>query len=151
MDMLIKLYVLPEDDVPMPEYELRRVLPSERTKLAELVEAHFSRGWADEFLTASVGQPPRSFVALDEAGNFVGFSCYDGAFKGFFGPVGVIGTHRGKGIGKALTLEALRAMRADGYAYAIAGWVSDEAFYREQFGAELIPDSEPGAYAGKLK
>ncbi|MEM0896710.1 MAG: GNAT family N-acetyltransferase [Verrucomicrobiota bacterium] len=150
MDMLIKLYVLPERKSLPPGYALRRILPSEGSRCAEFVAEEFSRGWADEFLVAVGMQPPRAFIALDAEGSIAGFSCYDAAFKGFFGPIGVLESHRGLGLGRALTLEALFAMQAEGYAYAVAGWVSDEGFYREQFGAEVIPDSEPGAYGRKI-
>ena len=58
---------------------------------------------------------------------------------------------RGRGIGKALVLAALHAMRAEGYAYAIIGWASSVDFYRKAVGATVIEGSEPGIYPPPLK
>ena len=150
MDMLARLYALPAKPPGPDGYSIRRVLPSERHSVRAWIAEHFAEGWADEFEVASASMPPSVFVAMDPDGGVAGFACYDAAFRGFFGPVGVAEPHRGSGLGKALTLATLHAMREAGYAYAVIGWVSDEAFYRDLVGAETIPDSEPGAYAGKL-
>ncbi len=89
MDMLAKLYALP-DTPPAPEgFSLRRVLPSERTAMRTWIAEHFTEGWADEFEVASATQPPGVFVAMDAEDKPAGFACYDAAFRGFFGPVGV--------------------------------------------------------------
>lgn len=150
--------MLPLPSIPfLPEipdcavgFHIRRVLPSERSRIGDWVRGEFTSGWADEFNVACSAQPPCAFVAVTPGGEPVGFACYNAAFKGFFGPVGVAENARGNGLGKTLTLTTLHAMREAGYAYAIIGWVSESAFYAKLLGAELIPDSEPGAYAGKV-
>ena len=53
---------------------------------------------------------------------------------------------RQRGIGRALLLSALHAMRAEGYAYGIIGWASSVDFYRRAVGAIEIAGSEPGIY-----
>lgn len=57
---------------------------------------------------------------------------------------------RGKGIGEALLIESLAAMRATGYAYAIIGGAGPTQFYARAVGAVEIPGSTPGIYAGML-
>ena len=42
------------------------------------------------------------------------------------------------------------AMKEEGYAYAVIGWVASEDFYAHAVGATVIPDSEPGIFRGKL-
>ena len=51
----------------------------------------------------------------------LGFACYDTTHKNFFGPTGVDAAKRGQGIGTALLLATLHAMREAGYMYAIIG------------------------------
>ena len=55
-------------------------------------------------------------------------------------------TEQGGGIGRALLLRSLAAMRAEGYAYAVIGGVGPQEFYKKCGGAMLIPDSVPGIY-----
>ena len=57
---------------------------------------------------------------------------------------------RGRGIGTALLLATLHAMRDAGYMYAIIGGAGPVGYY-EKVGAAVIPDSEPSrAYQGML-
>ena len=77
----------------------------------------------------------------------VGYACYNATAPDFFGPTAVDPSYRGRGIGRALLLSCLRAMRAEGYVYAIVGGVGPAAFYEKTVGASLIPDSDPGIYA----
>lgn len=62
----------------------------------------------------------------------------------FFGPTRVLDEEQGGGIGRALLLRSLAAMRAEGYAYAVIGGVGPQEFYKKCVGAMLIPDSVPG-------
>ena len=67
-----------------------------------------------------------------------------GAASWLFGAtVGIVGLG---GIGRALLLRSLAAMRAEGYAYAVIGGVGPQEFYKKCVGAMLIPDSVPGIY-----
>ena len=57
---------------------------------------------------------------------------------------------RGQGIGTALLLATLHAMRDAGYMYAIIGGAGPVGYY-EKVGATVIPDTEPSrAYLGML-
>jgi hypothetical protein len=49
-----------------------------------------------------------------------------------------------------LIRETLAEMKANGYAYAILGWVGPEKFFERVVGATIIEGSEPGLYRGLL-
>ena len=71
--------------------------------------------------------------------------------RGFFGPLGVAEAWRTKGVGAALLLQCLHAIRAHGYAYAIIGGVGPKAFYEKVVPVMEIPGSSPGIYQGLLR
>ncbi|MES1165626.1 MAG: GNAT family N-acetyltransferase, partial [Verrucomicrobiota bacterium] len=152
---------------------VRRPAASERTAVIDWMRAHGSPGWADECAAAFARQPIACFVAVDvdQTGTLGGFpeppattplgeaqlrqregealcgvACYDAACRNFFGPELVAPDRRGRGIGRALLLSALHAMRADGYAYAIIGWAASVDFYQRAVGAVVIDGSTPGIY-----
>ena len=154
-DMLVKLYELPElAPVIAAQREkgvtIRRSMPPERHVVLDWVRQHFSEPWVSETGIAYSHFPVSCFVATRD-GQLLGFGCYDATQKGFFGPTGVAEMERGQGIGRALLLACLHAMYAEGYGYAIIGWVGPAEFYAKAVGATLIPDSEPGVYRGMLR
>ena len=110
----------------------------------------FSSYWADEVMNAFAHQPPTCFIATHER-KIVGFSAYECTRRDYFGPTGVSPDFRGKGIGRVLLLECLRAMYELGYVYAIMGGVGPADFYAKCVGATPIPDSTPGIYADLLE
>jgi GNAT superfamily N-acetyltransferase len=73
---------------------------------------------------------------------FAGFGCYDATALGFFGPIGVQESMRGKGTGKALLLACLLDMKLKGYGYAIIGMTNLLDFYGKCVGAVPIEGSE---------
>ncbi len=148
-DLLVKLYDLP----PAPELEttvVRRALAPERGIVKNWVKARFSPGWAQEVAVAFGSQPIRCLVAA-HGDDLLGFACFNTTFQGFFGPIGVKEEARGGKIGEALTLQALQAMREEGFAYAVIGATKAEAYFQRIFGAIPIPNSWPGAYEGMLR
>jgi GNAT superfamily N-acetyltransferase len=153
-DMLVKLYELPDAAPLISALEeqgvtIRRALAAEKHIVARWVAETFSRAWASECEVALAHQPVGCFIAV-EADEIIGFACYDAAHRNFFGPTGVHKNERGRGVGKALLVAALAAMRDEGYAYAIIGGVGPSSFYRQTVGAVLIEDSAPGIYRGLL-
>jgi GNAT superfamily N-acetyltransferase len=106
--------------------------------------------WADELLAAFAFVPPNLYLAI-ENGSVIGFACYNATRPDYFGPTGVLESHRRRGIGRVLLLQCLEALRAEGYAYAIIGGVGPAGFYEKAVGATLISDSEPGIYRDRLK
>jgi predicted N-acetyltransferase YhbS len=154
-DMLVNLLHLPPADEALAEMRgaglvVRRARPWELTQVREFVLDNFSQAWADEVATGLVRQPVTVFIALRD-GRLVGFAAYECTRKDFFGPTGVVESERGRGLGRALLLVALRGLRELGYAYAVIGGVGPAAFYERAVGARLIPDSSPGIYADPLR
>lgn len=155
-DMLVKLYDLPAD-ASAPDrclasgIRIRCPMPYEKSGVLDMIRREFGTGWADEAGTAFSWQPIRCVIATEQ-GRIVGFAAYDTTARGFFGPTGVLCSHRGRGIGKALLLASLRALAERGYAYAIIGQAGEKArqFYAKTVGATLIPGSDPGIYRDRL-
>jgi hypothetical protein len=152
-DMLVKLYELPELEPALRQSRergvvIRRAVPSERPPLRRWVDEHFPY-WTGEVDIVFTRLPVTCFVALREH-EILGFACYDGICKNFFGPTGVRESERGTGIGRALLLASLHAQKAQGYAYAIIGGVGPAEYYTKAVGATLIDGSTPGIYGGTL-
>jgi GNAT superfamily N-acetyltransferase len=148
-DLLVKLYELPDAAAAVARVAaegvvVRRANAWERRAVVDWVAARFP-AWASECEVAFAQVPCRCFVGV-RSGQVVGFACHDVARRNFFGPTGVATEARGHGIGAALALVTLAAMRDDGYAYAIIGGVGPADFYARVAGATAIPGSAPGIY-----
>ena len=150
-DLLVNLLKLsPGEDTSAQGFILRRAQPFELTPIHDFIAKNFSRNWADEISVGFARQPISVFVATIDR-ELVGFAAYECTRRGFFGPTGVVEAARGKGIGKALVLASLEALREMGYVYAIIGAAGPVRFYQKTVGAIIIPDSEPGIYTDLLK
>ena len=148
-DFLVTLYGLP----PLRSVsgvDVRPALPPEKHAVGSWVGATFGPGWASEASVAFSGHPIRCHIAV-AGGVLIGFACWDATARGFFGPEGVAEVWRGKGVGAALLVQCLHAMRAHGYAYAIIGGVGPRAFYERVVPVMEIPGSSPGIYQGMLR
>ena len=151
-DMLVKLYDLPDSSALYKKLadqgiKIIRPMTPNKTKVVEWVREHFRDGWADEISAAFTHFPVSCFIAYDEnEKKILGFAGYDCTYKDFFGPTGVDETQRGKGIGGALFLRCMEAMRDEGYGYAIIGSAGPVDFYNKMSGAIVIEDSSPGIY-----
>jgi len=160
-DLVVRLYDLPPA-APLVEalaaagVTVRRALAPEREAVVAWARAHGSAGWASECEVAFARVPLACFVAVEQAAapgggaDIVGFACYEATCRDFFGPELVRPDRRGRGIGGALLLSALGAMRAEGYAYAIIGWADNVDFYARAAGAVVIAGSDPGIYPRPL-
>ena len=154
MDMLVKLYALPDSQ---PAYDrlhqagiiLRRALAPEMHKVIAWVRETFSEAWASETEVAFSRQPVSCFIAVREK-HIVGFACHDATCPNFFGPTGVDPKAQKNGIGKALLFACLEDMKHEGFGYAIIGGVGPAEFYAKAVGAVAIEGSEPGVYRGLL-
>jgi GNAT superfamily N-acetyltransferase len=161
-DLLVRLYRLPPLEpglaaVAGAGVTVRRALPAERPVVTAFARAGGSEGWAAECDVAFARQPLACFVAVERGDAapdaLVGFACYEATCRDFFGPALVHADRRGRGVGRALLLAALHAMRAEGYAYAIIGWASSAGFYQRALGegvATVIEGSKPGIYPPPL-
>ena len=149
-DMLVKLYNLPDHRELISRLAgegiaIRRVQPYEFSKLQNFVTEAFGQGWADEIGASISHQPITCFIAIDGK-KIVGFAAYECTRRNYFGPTGVLESHRNRGIGQALLLACLHSMYEMGYAYAIIGGAGPADYYAKCAGAEPIPDSSPGIY-----
>lgn len=148
-DLLVKLYELPPERT-LAGIDVRRALAPEKQAVMTCVDATFGSRWASEADVSFSGHPVRCHVATAGA-DLIGFACWDATARGFFGPEGVAETSRGMGVGGALLLQCLHAMRAHGYAYAVIGGVGPKAFYEKIVPVMEIPGSSPGIYHGMLR
>jgi GNAT superfamily N-acetyltransferase len=153
-DMLAKLYELPSLEgalaaVAANGIQVRRALTVEKPRAMEWIKANFA-AWSAEVDATFSRSPVTCFIAL-RGQELLGFACYDGICRNFFGPTAVLEAERGRGTGRALLLAALHAQRAQGYAYSIIGGVGPADFYAKTVGAVLIEGSSPGIYAGRLR
>lgn len=142
-DMIVNLknieYHSPEDT----GLKIKRAFAGDKEIILRFVRENFSESWTAEAECAILQMPSQCFIATEQ-GRILGFACYDVSAKGFFGPIGVLESERGRQIGKYLLLKTLDTMKSAGYGYAIIGWVGDaENFYRRTVHAEVIPDSAP--------
>ncbi|MBW4082255.1 GNAT family N-acetyltransferase [Paenibacillus sp. S150] len=150
-DMLVKLYDLPEkqgllDSLRSRGIVIKRAMTGDKQAIVDFVGSHFTASWRSECECAFARLPVNCYIAVKD-GTVIGFACHDVVVRNFFGPTGVLEEYRGLGVGKALLLECLCAMRQNGYGYAVIGWVVDAlSFYERSVGAIAIPDSFPGAY-----
>jgi hypothetical protein len=154
-DLLVKLYELPSADANQTSSfpagtHVRTAMAYEKDAVVDWVRKQFGPAWASECDVAFSNRPISCHIAT-QSGAILGFACYDSTCRGFFGPIGLVETMRGHGIGRALLLSCLHAMAAIGYGYAVVGGVQDVDYYAQAVGAIEIPGSAPGIYRDRLK
>lgn len=128
---------------------LRCAMAYEKHQVVNWVRKHFSMGWASECDVAFTNRPISCHIAT-ESGVILGFACYDSTSRGMFGPIGVVESARGQGIGRGLLLSGLYFMKTAGYAYAVIGGAGSLEFYQRVVNVIEIPDSSPGIYVDRL-
>ena len=149
VDLLVKLYELKDNWRFLIEQEyigvtIRKPIGPEKHLIIDWVREKFSDAWASETDIAISNAPKTCFVAITD-NQIIGFACYDATALGYFGPIGVEESCRGKGTGKALLLACLLDMKLKGYGYAIIP-TDHIDFYGKTVGAIEIPDSLPGIF-----
>lgn len=149
-DLLVNLLKLPMPEKSHEGFVVHRPQPFELSIVRSFVAENFSPKWADEISIGFARQPVSVFVASVDR-QLIGFAGYECTRRAFFGPMGVLDTAQSKGVGKALLLTSLWALREMGYVYAIIGAAGPVRFYQKTVGAIVIPDSEPGIYTDLLK
>lgn len=154
-DLLVNLLNLPPLEPALKALSnegisIRRAQPFEITLVRDFIEQHFSVGWADEVLVAFSNKPVSLHLATLES-QVIGFAAHECTRRNFFGPAGVSPEMQGRGIGKALLLASLLALRDLGYVYGIIGGAGPIEFYQKAVGATIIVDSDPGIYTDLLK
>lgn len=156
MDMLVKLYELPEVDNNLmktllkSEYIFRNAIAPEKHIIVKWVKDNFSDQWASE-VDVAMSKLPSTCIVVQQNNEIKGFACYESTGKAFFGPTGVLESERGKGIGKVLLIKALEGLKSMGYAYGIIGGVGPAEFYSKNVGAIPVEGSTPGIYKNILR
>lgn len=156
VDMLVRLYALPDGDEALArlsarDVTVRRPMSYERHVVVRWIDAHFNPLWASECETAFSRHPFDCHIAV-QADRLIGFCCVNCTFPNFLGPIGVLDSVRGSGVGGALLLTALHDLKnRGGYAYAIVGDAGQPGFFEKVAGAVQIDGSAPGAYPPRLK
>jgi predicted N-acetyltransferase YhbS len=153
-DLLVNLLKLPPlesslEEIRRAQIVVRRAQPFEITSVRSFVEKNFSLAWADEITVGFASKPVSVYIATLEK-EIVGFAAYECTRRDFFGPMGVLKTMEGRGIGKALLIACLWGLREMGYVYAIIGGVGPVEFYKKTVGASMIDESTPGIYRDLL-
>lgn len=158
-DMLVKLYALEDEDLFVSRYQdngiiIKQAYRGDKHIIMDFIKKNFDANlWPNECERAMNNDPVSCFIAVKEK-KLIGFSCYDGTTRGFFGPIGVKEEYRKHGIGGFLLKRTLFAMREYGYAYAVIGWADPDAFsfYKRYAGAEVIEGSsnEKSAYRNMI-
>lgn len=153
-DMLVNLMHLPPKDalveqLRMQGIQIRRAMPPDKIRIVNWVLENRSMNAASECDVCFAHTPVSCYIATRGA-RILGYACYDATAPDFFGPTFVLPEERGHGVGKALLLSCLHALREKGYAYAIIGSIGPQAYYEKCVGAMLIPDSTPGLYKDYL-
>lgn len=142
--MLVNLYELDENysyKSKLENIRICRLLSPNIHNLETFILQHFlAKGWASEIKAACYKSNPSVFIAINDKNEIVGFAGYDATCKGFFGPLGVAKEYRGKHIASDLIYACLKAMREEGYAYAIIGSVEEKVqpLYQKVCHAKVI-------------
>jgi hypothetical protein len=149
-DMLVNLRNLPSK-FEHDEIAVRRANAWDKQFVFNWVKAHFSESWAECCDVAFEQRPVSCFLIVEKGvpnhpqDLLLGFACYDVAGKGVFGPMGVLQVDRNKGLGSALLVNTLHAIRDEGYIYSVIGQIGPASFYTKVVGATLIEGSDPGS------
>jgi len=117
---------LAEEGVRLRDYSPELTLP-----VLDFVAAEFPGDWVrvarEAMARIAAGEPPGRLVVAVEGDRLLGFSHHDGER---FGPIGVAGAARGRGVGQALMFRTLEQQRAQGLRAAWFLWSDDRTARR---------------------
>ena len=155
MDMLVHLLDLPAEEpgltaLAQAGIRIRRTMAPDKLRVVDWVKEHSGPSAAGECDVCFAHTPVSCYLATRGA-EILGYACYNATAPDFFGPTRVLDSEQGKGIGKALLLRCLHALRAEGYAYAIIGWAGPTAFYEKAVDAIPIPGEEGESYGDMVQ
>lgn len=121
--------------------EIFRALAPDKYRIIEWVKEHSSINAAGECDVCFSNNPISCFIAA-KGSKILGYACYNATAPDFFGPTKVLEEYQGKGIGKALLLRSLNALKDEGYIYAIIGGIGPAKFYEKCVNAVFIDSSK---------
>ncbi|WP_105614800.1 GNAT family N-acetyltransferase [Vallitalea okinawensis] len=145
-DMLVNLLQIEDyqeevDRLKKEGIEIFRALAPDKHRIIDWVRENSSPNAAGECDVCFSNRPISCFIAA-KGSKILGYACYNATAPDFFGPTRVIEECQGKGIGKALLLRSLNAMKAEGYIYAIIGGIGPAKFYEKCVKAVFIESSK---------
>lgn len=146
-DMLVNLLAISDgvEEIKVLEKQedikICRALAPDKHAVVQWVKKHSNIYASGECDVCFANTPVSCFIAV-KGKEIIGYACYNAIAPNFFGPTKVIENQQGKGIGKALLLRCLRAMKDEGYHYGIIGCVGPKEFYRKTVNAVDIESSE---------
>lgn len=126
-DLIVNLYENNLDYKALDGIKIQRILSPQFHLLESFIGKHFSVEWQDEVKAGMYQVNPTIFIAVKNS-EIVGFAAFDCTAKGYFGPTGVNPAFQKQGIGTALLLSTLSAMREFGYGYAIIGGAGEHVY-----------------------
>lgn len=106
----------------------RRPHAGDRERLDAYMAANWSASWRAEMLASLQREPATGFIA-EQDGEIVGFTAYDIARRGWFGPIGTDPKVRGLGVGKLLLYLCLEAWQDEGLESCEIVWIGPLRFY----------------------
>lgn len=144
-DMLVNLLTIDDCQEDLKRLkdngiEVFRAIGPDKFRIVEWVKEHSTINAAGECDVCFSNKPISCFIAA-KGSEILGYACYNATALNFFGPTKVLEDYQGKGIGKALLLRSLHAMREEGYQYAIIGDVGPVEFYEKCVEAVVIESS----------
>ncbi|HBE02808.1 MAG TPA: hypothetical protein DC049_10100 [Spirochaetia bacterium] len=89
---------------------IRKALSSDREKLLDWIIDEFGLGWKEATEISFLTEQPTVWIC-EKNGKISGFANYNSTFPGFFGPTGIGGTERGRGLGRILLLKCLQDLQ----------------------------------------
>ncbi len=145
-DMLVNLLEIDDyyaglRDLEKECIEIFRAIAPDKKRVVSWVEEHSTLSAASEVDVSFSNRPISCFLAVKNE-KIIGYAVYNVTALDYFGPTRVLEEYRGKGVGKALLLRSLRALKDEGYNYAIIGGVGPVNFYEKSVGATLIVGSD---------
>ena len=146
MDMLVNLSRLPslEEEIKKMNsigVKIAKAFPANREHILDFVKSNFSTYQVGEVASCFCKSSPTMYVATRGL-EIIGFACYNATAPDFFGPTEVLEKEQGKGIGRALLIASLQALKNEGYGYAIIGSIGPAKFYEKTVNAVMIEDSK---------
>lgn len=127
---------LEQDDI-----RIFRALAPDKYRITQWVRENSSVSAAGECDVCFSHHPISCFVAA-KGSKILGYACYHATAPDFFGPTKVLEESQGLGIGKALLLRSLNALKEEGYIYAIIGGIGPAKFYEKCVNAVFIESSK---------
>jgi mycothiol synthase len=116
---------------------VRRAALEDVPALTAFALTNFGSGWAGE-ITHSVGRGKAGcHLAINSAGDILGFAAYGSSRPSWFGPMGTTPAAQGLGIGSVLLRRCLAEEKAAGYDRVQIGWVGPVPFYSGAIGARV--------------